>query len=253
MICVVDASNIEHQLKGRHKAALNDQLRFSDRIVLNKTDLLHSDPVQRDTAVARTRNVVKEVNPTAEIEECSFGRVRDIGWVLQVAAYGDERALCDVSKMEHHLHDHFSPSSGDGDAHCGAGAVYVAVDGALEVEAFERWIGAMLWDENGGKGTRKKRRRATIGVRLDAEASGHFEEDVVENSDEYWEVIRMKGLVSVRGDNFKWALQGVYDLFEVRRTQVKWDACESRATKLVFVGHGLDESEFQVGLQTLIK
>ncbi|KAF0701710.1 Aste57867_7876 [Aphanomyces stellatus] len=82
----------------------------------------------------------------------------------------------------------------------------------LNVKAVEYWLGSLLWEET------------TMCI------------------------YRIKGILSVSGDDRKHILQGVQDLFDITPSE-KWADEEPRLTKIVFIGIGLDSPALQSGIQ----
>jgi len=61
-------------------------------------------------------------------------------------------------------------------------------------------------------------------------------------------VFRIKGVVAVKGENKKYALQAVHSLFEVEACEVEWEEGAARETKLVFIGRNLDAERLKTSL-----
>jgi len=63
------------------------------------------------------------------------------------------------------------------------------------------------------------------------------------------EVFRLKGMVSVAGCDFKYALQGVHEIFELTQTTVPWRLDERRYIHVVCIGRSLDEAALRDAFQ----
>jgi G3E family GTPase len=69
---------------------------------------------------------------------------------------------------------------------------------------------------------------------------------------ERWEdMYRLKGVLAIQGFPERYVIQGVHALFE-GQVDREWRAGERRASKLVFIGKGLDEAELRAGLEACI-
>jgi G3E family GTPase len=65
-------------------------------------------------------------------------------------------------------------------------------------------------------------------------------------------IYRIKGIVCAHNSSVKHVLQGVHDLFDVSATAALWGDTESRVTKIVFIGKGLDQQALQAGLEACV-
>ena len=61
------------------------------------------------------------------------------------------------------------------------------------------------------------------------------------------DIFRMKGVVSVRGDDWRHVFQGVHMLLDSRPDRL-WGPDENRSSKIVFIGRNLDEAELRASL-----
>lgn len=61
----------------------------------------------------------------------------------------------------------------------------------------------------------------------------------------------MKGLVNVEGDEYMYAIQGVEDIFEVKKTNVKWNCEEEkdRVNKILFICEGIEKKDLEKSLE----
>jgi G3E family GTPase len=83
IVTVVDAVNIEHQLREAIEAS--QQIAYADRILLNKVDLLENISEDMDASVARLSNMIHQIHPTAAIRSTSFSAVPDLDWMPDVS------------------------------------------------------------------------------------------------------------------------------------------------------------------------
>lgn len=92
----------------------------------------------------------------------------------------------------------------------------VRVEGDVELDLVQRWLGEMLWE--GGEGDN---------------------------------IFRIKGIIAARGEPRRVTLQGVHNLFDTE-TCVPWEEGQQRYTKIVFIGRKLQHSKLQAGLEACI-
>ena len=62
------------------------------------------------------------------------------------------------------------------------------------------------------------------------------------------DILRMKGIIAMKGDDQRFVVQGVHMLIEGNR-QRPWKAGETRQSRLVFIGRGLPKDEFTRGFE----
>ncbi|KAM8960066.1 zinc-regulated GTPase metalloprotein activator 1B-like [Pelodytes ibericus] len=68
-----------------------------------------------------------------------------------------------------------------------------------------------------------------------------WEKNVKDRSGNKMEVIRLKGLLSVKDKAQQIILQGVHELYDLEETPVSWQGCSERLNRMVFIGRHLDE------------
>lgn len=109
-----------------------------------------------------------------------------------------------------HDHDHHPPP-----AHTsGIRAVTAATTAPVRLPALRAWMDDLLWERGPGRP----------------------------------DLYRVKALVNVAGAAERHVLQAVQDLYDVVPA-APWRADERRATKMVFIGRGVDAEELQRGLE----
>lgn len=213
---VVDARHFAQQLAGTREAA--DQVAFADLIVLNKVDLVDEPALE---AVERR---LRLLNPLASIRHATRSAV-PLEAVLSRGGFDLRRIVA--------LEPEFLQAAGDGcdepghghDGHCahahGAAHDHVAEAGIASVclelrrpvdeAAFSAWLQGVV---------------ARDGARI----------------------LRLKGIVDVHGEPRRLVVQGIHTLLE-GEPQRPWGVHEARATRLVFIGRGLDSASLREGLQ----
>ena len=61
-------------------------------------------------------------------------------------------------------------------------------------------------------------------------------------------ILRMKGILALRGEDQRYVVQGVHMIVEGER-QRAWKAAEVRRSRLVFIGRNLQEERLRDGLE----
>ncbi|XP_035877613.1 COBW domain-containing protein 3 isoform X2 [Phyllostomus discolor] len=72
-----------------------------------------------------------------------------------------------------------------------------------------------------------------------------WEKDVRNKDGDCMEVIRLKGLVSIKDKPQQMIVQGVYELYDVEETPVSWKEDAERTNRLVLIGRNLDKDILQ--------
>jgi len=193
------------------------QIAFADVIIINKTDLVSEDQVQ----IIEQR--VKNVNRMAPTLRAVKSRV-DLDKMLNIHAFNPDPKLLepylqiDDAGCPHHHDDvdtdHLCTHTHHTKPHDNSiTTCSVTVEGSLDLAGFNKYLGNIVWETKN--------------------------------------VFRMKGVVSVTGENEKYALQGVHDLFTVEGSGIEWKENEARFTKLVFIGRDLERDKLASELRSL--
>jgi G3E family GTPase len=164
---------------------------------------------------------IREVNSVSPILQTQHSRV-NLDLILSINAFDPQRAqeidsltaVTPTSGCSCHETEN-QDSTGDQKGHThhhthdtSVVTVTFSVQGEVTLEDFERWLGGMLWEPSN-----------TLSI------------------------YRCKGMVNLKDEAEKYALQGVHTLFEVKPSGVKWSEGEQRRNKLVFIGKGLDRDK----------
>jgi G3E family GTPase len=213
---VVDARHILQRLDDTREAA--EQVAFADQIVLNKTDLVDAD------ALAEVERRLRRLNPLAPIHRAQRSKVplQEIlgrgGFDLQRIVALEPQFLQAHADGDGHVHDeHCGHEHDRGHAHhdhvADAGIASVSLEMREQVDeaAFAAWLQDVV---------------ATQGA----------------------QILRLKGIVNVQGQERRLVVQGVHMLLE-GEPQRPWGAHEPRTTRLVFIGRELDAGALQAGLR----
>jgi G3E family GTPase len=227
------ASHEQEQRQGQQEDPLapdNEavaQIAYSDRIILNKADLVGSE--QLNSALSRVRSI----NALASVQTAEHAQV-DADYVLGVGGFNLDRVVNQVDSLllegdsaqshehahhssdkthehhdhyhdehEHHHHHHHDHSHGvHNDA---VTSVALTMDGEVDIDLVNDWLGALL-------------------------------------EDNWQNIYRMKGVLAIEGCDERYVFQGVHSLFEGTPEQ-NWGENEKRANKLVLIGQDLPPRE----------
>jgi G3E family GTPase len=213
VVTVVDAKHIEAQLAESAEAC--EQIAFADLIILNKTDLAAAEELDRIERRIAGLNKVAAVCRTKNAE-------LDLALVFGVAGADLERRI-DAAVASHGSHDDHV----DGHGHHDHGAhdrhhnhlkdvmtVCIVEPGELDGMKLSFWFRSQI---------------ASVGANL----------------------LRMKGILNLRGDPDQFLFQGVRMDFEGRPGR-PWAVAESRLNRLVFIGRRLDERSIVLGFKNCL-
>ncbi|KAM5299427.1 zinc-regulated GTPase metalloprotein activator 1C isoform 10-T10 [Ctenodactylus gundi] len=174
------------------------QVALADIILINKTDLISEEELNK------LRTTVRSINGLGKILETQRSRV-DLSNVLDLHAFD---SLSGVSLQEKF---HLVPAA---QPHLDQSIVTVTfeVPGNVKEESLNVFMQNLLWEKN------------------------------VRNKDNHcMEVIRLKGLVSVKDNPQQMIIQGVHELYDLEETPVSWDHDTERTNRLVLIGKNLDK------------
>lgn len=211
VVCVIDAVNVEDLID--EQPEVRKQLALSDLVLLNKSDCVHPDYLQK------IREMVESVNPMATLYTTSFGIVTDIP-VLDTRSFSGDAVeksalafcglhLSNTSQAKSFIHNPAQKSAIQHDI----SSVGFTFKGSFDVNKFGLWMQNYLY----------------------------FNQD---------KVFRVKGIMSFdqTEDQFVFhAVRGSF-MFEVGKP---WGNQE-RFSKLVFIGKKLSGKELETNLLQLM-
>jgi G3E family GTPase len=207
VVALVDAKHLPLRLKDSKEA--EDQIAFADVVVLNKTDLVSAEELEKVEATIRA------INPAARIHRTQRSGVA-LSEVLDRGAFDLSRALendphfLDADRHDydhdHHHHDH---DGHDHHHHHHASDIHdVTVKsvslrgGEMDPKKFFPWIEKVTQMEGPN-------------------------------------ILRLKGIIALKGDEDRYVLQGVHMILEGDH-QRAWKDGEKHESRLVFIGRDLD-------------
>jgi G3E family GTPase len=209
VVTVVDAKYISMRLEESAEAC--EQIAFADLIVLNKTDL--STPEKLD----ETEQQIGRLNKVAKIyrtknSEMDLGAIFDIGNIDFSLKF---ETLHDANHDDHgddHHHEHRHGHRGHHHNHLNdIDTVCIEQPGELDGLKVSLWFRSVI---------------------------GEFGD----------KILRMKGILNLKGDDDQFLLQGVHWDFEGRPGRA-WSNGEERINRLVFIGRQLDGDKINKGFE----
>jgi G3E family GTPase len=223
VVALVDAKHLPLRLKDSREA--EDQLAFADVVLLNKTDLVGLEELER------IEKIIKVINPSARIYRTERSNV-DLKKVLDLGAFDLERALendpqflehghedhvcgpdCDHDHDHHdhahhdHDHDHHHHDHGPSPIHDVSVQSISLRGGVMNPKKFFPWIEKITQMQGPN-------------------------------------ILRLKGIIAFDQDEDRYVVQGVHMIIEGNH-QRPWKTEEKRESRLVFIGRELDRDKIE--------
>jgi G3E family GTPase len=222
ILTLVDARHANQQLDDRQEA--RRQIGFADRIFISKADLV--DEATLDDLGHRIRHM----NPRAPQQRVHFGQV-DLAQVLDLRGFNLNARLDidpDFLAAEAHGHAHHH----HGGHTCG--------EGCTHDHSHDHAYHGHHHRHDDVKSFVYRTERAFVPARL---------EDFLGAMVQVYgpKMLRYKGVLNMQGTDRKVVFQGVHQLMGTDLGP-KWEADETRISKMVFIGIGLPQDIFEQGL-----
>lgn len=237
VVALVDAKHLPLRLKDSREA--EDQIAFADVVIINKVDLVTPEELRKIEATVRAINPGAQIHH-AERSDVALDKVLDRGaFDLQRALENDPQFLdqdhahehdhecgpdCDHEHHGHghdHKHDHDDHKGHDHHDHeCGPDCTHEHHHG--EVAAIHD-ITIQSISLRGG----------------DMEPKRFFPWLEKITQTEGPNILRLKGIISIKDDADRYVVQGVHMILEGDH-QRPWKEQEKRESRLVFIGRNLD-------------
>jgi G3E family GTPase len=242
VVALVDARHLPLRLKDSREA--EDQIAFADVVIVNKTDLVSPEEL------ARVEATVRAINPSARIHRAERSKV-DLSKVLDQGAFNLDRALendphfldhghpdhvcgpdCD---HDHHHHDHDHHAHGhdhhhhDHDHACGPDCTHDHHhhDHRGEVSPIHDVTVTSI---------------SLRGGEMNPDRFFPWIQKVTQTDGP--NILRLKGIISFKGDEERYVVQGVHMIVEGDH-QRPWKDGEKRESRLVFIGRNLDREKLE--------
>lgn len=239
VVAVVDAATVEAAIKisddGNSDNQKNDialkQLAVADIVLLNKMDLVvpssslsNSSSNTNETAAA----YVERITELIRAHGC-FGRIIpttrcdvEIRQLLNVRAYDSDVSFEALGagapeKFLHHAHGNEKPAST---------FTITFKNVQFSSVSLDRALGLLLWEQSNNEQDKDPTQQQQI-----------------------W---RMKALVIIDGEPFKWIYQSVHTLFDDMESSVKVENQEDMISHFLFIGHNMHQDSVQKCLEQAI-
>lgn len=209
VIALVDVKHILQHLDDVDVDALDNQA--VDQIVCSDRIVLNKIDLADDALIHEVEARLKKLNETADIVRSSYAQI-DLKKILGLAAFDRNRKMAaDIEDVHEDHHHHHAPWTKDASHEHDASVSSVGIElaGHMDPDAMARWV-----DEMKAQDARN--------------------------------MFRMKGIFSVKGDDYCYVLHGVHDQIEFRPNH-PWDD-EPRCNKMIFIGRHLDRAALQARL-----
>ncbi|XP_023598409.1 COBW domain-containing protein 1 isoform X2 [Trichechus manatus latirostris] len=202
IVTVVDSKyGLKHLAEEKAGGLINEatrQVALADLIIINKTDLVPEEDLSQLRTAIRYRIMNGSINGLGKILETQRSRV-DLSNVLDLHAFDGLSGISLQKKLQY-----VSATQ----PHLDQNIITVTFEapGNAKEESLNVFIQNLLWEKN----VRNK--------------DGHC-----------MEVIRLKGLVSIKDRAQQVIVQGVHELYDLEETPVSWDDDAQRTNRLVFI------------------
>ena len=214
IVTVADAKHLEKELDDAPEASA--QLGFADTILLNKTDLVTPEDleriekrIRRINAVAKIRRTQKSQVPVAELLNI---KAHELKTPFALPEHEHEHEDHEHDHTDDHGHDH-----GDEHHHHHDESVrsfFIVDERPLDLRKLENWLSDVI---------------QTMGPKI----------------------YRSKGFLHIAGQPKRVVFQGVQMLFDAAPDRF-WNVGEKRLNQLVFIGKDLDEAALRAGFENCI-
>nr|XP_045229087.1 COBW domain-containing protein 3 isoform X1 [Macaca fascicularis] len=215
IITIVDSKyGLKHLTEEKPDGLINEatrQVALADIILINKTDLVPEEDVKK------LRMTIRSINGLGQILETQRSRV-DLSNVLDLHAFDSLSGISLQKKLQHvpgtqpHLDQKTNYQEKFQHTNLSIVTITFEVPGNAKEEHLNIFIQNLLWEKN------------------------------VRNKDNHcMEVIRLKGLVSIKDKPQQVIVQGVHELYDLEETPVSWKDDTERTNRLVLIGRNLDK------------
>jgi G3E family GTPase len=220
IVTVVDARHLEKELEDAPEPAV--QLAFADVILLNKTDLVSPDELERVETRIRKMNslaaLYRTENSRIEPSKIFDLKAREVSGPFTIpesAAHEHDHHHDEHGHDHAHEHDHHHEGEHHHHHHDeSVASFYLSDDRPLDLKKVEAWLTEMIRD---------------LGANI----------------------YRSKGILQIKGQAKRVVFQGVQMMFDAQPDRL-WNVGERRLSQLVFIGRDLDEAKIRRGFASCI-
>jgi len=215
VVTVVDALHLEKELRDGPEPAA--QIAFADVILLNKSDLVTPDQLEKVEGRIRKMNSLAALHRTqnSQIDPAKIFnlKARELTGPFTIPestaehAHEHDHGDHDQDHEHGHDHDHDEPHHHHHDE--SISSFYISDDRPLDLKKVEAWLTEIIRD---------------LGANI----------------------YRSKGILLIKGQARRVVFQGVQTMFDAKPDRL-WNVGEKRVSQLVFIGKDLDEAKLRRG------
>jgi G3E family GTPase len=221
IVTVADARHLDKELKDAPEPAA--QIAFADVILLNKTDLVSPDELER------VESRIRKMNPLAVLHHTRHSQI-DPAKIFNLKArdltgsFTIPESTAHTHEHEHGDHDHDHDDHEHGHEHDeghhhhhhdeSVSSFYLSDDRPLDLKKVEAWLTEIIRE---------------LGTNI----------------------YRSKGILQIKGQAKRVVFQGVQMMFDAKPDRL-WNVGERRLSQLVFIGKDLDEAKIRRGFAACI-
>lgn len=214
IVVMVDAKYCQKHLKEvKEDGSINEaqrQIALADVIIVNKTDLV--PPGEVDSLCQDVRSV----NTSAKLLQTSHSKV-DLNSILDINAYGGHGP----ASMEGIFGQRGFSTSDTHRIDKSVTTTTVEIAGEVDKSKLDEFLQHLLWDKT-----------------------------YTDSNSSTMEILRLKGVVAVAGEERRMIIQAVHELYDVQFT-TPWNE-ERRNGTVVFIGRNLDKGILQNSLESCV-
>ncbi|XP_022368371.1 COBW domain-containing protein 1 isoform X1 [Enhydra lutris kenyoni] len=202
IITVVDSKyGLKHLEEEKPDGLINEASR---QVALADIIIINKTDLVSEEDLSKLRTAIRSINGLGKILETQRSRV-DLSNVLDLHAFDSLSGISLQKKLQH------VPTT---QPHLDQSIITVTfeVRGNAKEESLNVFIQNLLWEKN-----------------------------VRNKDDDCMEVIRLKGLVSIKDKPKQVIVQGVHELYDLEETPLSWNDDTERTNQLVFIGRNLDK------------
>ncbi|XP_059780837.1 zinc-regulated GTPase metalloprotein activator 1A isoform X4 [Balaenoptera ricei] len=202
IITVVDSKyGLNHLAEEKPDGLINEASR---QVALADIIILNKTDLVSEEDLSKLRTTIRSTNGLGKILETQRSRV-DLSSILDLHAFDSLSGISLQRKLQN------VPTT---QPHLDQSIVTVTfeVPGNAKEESLNVYIQNLLWEKN-----------------------------VRNRDDDCMEVIRLKGLVSLKDKPQQVIVQGVHELYDLEETSVSWEDDSKRTNRLVLIGRNLDK------------
>ncbi|XP_051714519.1 putative COBW domain-containing protein 7 isoform X2 [Oryctolagus cuniculus] len=203
IITVVDSKyGFKHLTEEKPDGLINEATR---QVALADIILMNKTDLVPEEDLNKLRTTIRSINGLGKILETQRSRV-DLSNVLDLHAFDSLSGVSLQKKLQHvpTTQPHLDQS---------ITTVTFEVPGNVKEERLNEFIQSLLWEKN-----------------------------VTDKDRHCMEVIRLKGLVSIKEKPQQVIVQGVHELYDLEETPVSWADDTERTNRLVLIGRNLDKT-----------